>query len=87
MMASPEYPSRRLDVQGMPPVDELLHVYEDARGASAHDLHWFQALVRFKQGAAGAIIAKNARRRGAGPEPADHPVANPLLDSALELLG
>jgi aminoglycoside phosphotransferase (APT) family kinase protein len=44
--------------------DELLAVYEDARGAGVDELAWFDAFVRYKQASASALLVKNAERRG-----------------------
>jgi aminoglycoside phosphotransferase (APT) family kinase protein len=63
MMANPE-PSMGRPCPGMPGNDDLLAVYHDARGATVENLTWFAALVRYKQAAAAAFIARNARRRG-----------------------
>ena len=64
MMANPDESLGRPTAAGMPGDDELLETYEKARGTSAGDLRWFGSLVRYKQAAAGALIARNARRRG-----------------------
>lgn len=84
MMANPDEALRRPVAAGMPGDAELLETYQAARGVEVRDLTWFAALVRFKQAAAGALIARHARRRGqegstAGGNPA-------LLDSARRLL-
>jgi aminoglycoside phosphotransferase (APT) family kinase protein len=85
MMANPDPALRRAVAEGMPPNEELLSAYESARGEPVKDLEWFAALVRYKQAAAGALIARNARRRGeanAGGSGKDT-----LLASARQLLG
>lgn len=48
---------------GMPSDRELLAAYEKARGAAVRDLEWFDALTRYKEAAAMALIAKHMRRR------------------------
>jgi hypothetical protein len=64
MMASPEHPSaRRRNVQ-MPSPQQHLGWYEEARGAAVRSFDWAQALVRYKQSAASALLVKNAAKRG-----------------------
>jgi aminoglycoside phosphotransferase (APT) family kinase protein len=46
----------------MPPVAELRAAYEQAAGRRVDELAWFAALVRYKQAAASALIAKNTRK-------------------------
>jgi hypothetical protein len=48
------------------------------------DLHWFDALVRYKQGAIMALINRNARKRGQSDPMGS---CRNLLDSASALLG
>jgi aminoglycoside phosphotransferase (APT) family kinase protein len=64
MMANPDASLGRVTCPGMPPDRELLDAYHEARGATAEDLTWFSALVRYKQAAAASLIARHARRRG-----------------------
>jgi len=85
MMANPDAAIGRPVSEGMPPNEELLSSYERSRGAGVKDLEWFAALVRYKQAAAGALIARNARRRGEESATAGGNV--PLLTSARQLLG
>ena len=85
MMANPDESLGRPTAPGMPSDDELLGAYESARGASARDLRWFAALVRYKQAAAGALITRNARRRGETATTAGGNAG--LLLSASKLLG
>jgi aminoglycoside phosphotransferase (APT) family kinase protein len=47
--------------------DVLLAAYLEAGGVRADDLDWFEALVRDKQLAITALLARNARRRGEDP--------------------
>jgi aminoglycoside phosphotransferase (APT) family kinase protein len=85
MMANPDAPLGRPTADGMPSNQELLSEYEGEAGAPVEDLGWFSALVRYKQAAAGAFIARNARRRGQQSGSSSH---NPgLLTSARQLLG
>ncbi|MDQ0382739.1 phosphotransferase family protein [Amycolatopsis thermophila] len=46
---------------------ELRAVYEAAMGREVADLAWFDALARYKQAAASALLVKNAQRRGEAP--------------------
>jgi aminoglycoside phosphotransferase (APT) family kinase protein len=85
MMSNPDAAMGRSAAEGMPANEELLSVYEHHRGAAVKDLEWFDALVRYKQAAAGALIARNARRRG--KEAATAGGNGPLLTSARQLLG
>jgi aminoglycoside phosphotransferase (APT) family kinase protein len=85
MMANPDAALGRPTADGMPSDDELLATYQTARGTEVADLGWFAALVRYKQAAAGALIARNARRRG--QEVATAAGNSALLDSARQLLG
>lgn len=87
MMANPDPTLGRPTCEGMPRDEELLSAYQQARGETASDLDWFAALVRFKQAAAGALIQRNARRRGAAPPGVESTGENPLLTSARLLLG
>jgi aminoglycoside phosphotransferase (APT) family kinase protein len=48
---------------GMPSDRDLLAAYERARGTTVRDLEWFDALTRYKEAAAMALIAKHMRRR------------------------
>jgi aminoglycoside phosphotransferase (APT) family kinase protein len=71
---------------GMPGNDELISTYQTARGVEVSDLRWFEALVRFKQAAAGAFITRNARRRGVASPVGDDAGENPRLTSARAML-
>jgi aminoglycoside phosphotransferase (APT) family kinase protein len=84
LMANPDKTLGRPVAPGMPSNDELLEQYEQGRGDSVKDLEWFAALVRYKQAAAAALIARNARRRGQEVVGANN---GALLASARELLG
>lgn len=64
LMSDPTHPSAVApDAPTLEP-DELLAEYESAAGAPVADLNWFDALVRYKQAAASALLVKNAERRG-----------------------
>ncbi|HUZ09640.1 MAG TPA: phosphotransferase family protein [Acidimicrobiales bacterium] len=84
MMANPDESLNRVACPGMPGDSELLATYQAARGAEVKDLTWFAALVRYKQAAAGALIARNARRRGEETTTAGGNAG--LLESARRLL-
>ncbi len=84
MMANPDSTLQRPIAEGMPSNEELLATYEGECGATIEDLAWFSALVRYKQAAAAAIIARNARRRGQDVPAARSNAA--LLASARRLL-
>ena len=60
--SNPQHPSCTRKNPEMPSGDALLAVYERAAGARVAELRWFGALVRYKQAAASALIAKNARK-------------------------
>ncbi|MGE0878476.1 MAG: phosphotransferase family protein [Acidimicrobiia bacterium] len=83
MMGNPDAALGRTIAEGMPSNEELVEVYENARGAKVTDFEWFAALVRYKQAAVTALLIRNARKRGVdnGMVPG---VA--LLDSARQLL-
>jgi aminoglycoside phosphotransferase (APT) family kinase protein len=67
MMANPDAELGRRVTVGMPGPAELIDAYQRARGTEVKDLHWFEALVRYKQAAISALIIRNARRRGDTP--------------------
>jgi aminoglycoside phosphotransferase (APT) family kinase protein len=76
------------EAPGMPEPDMLADAYAAASGRELSDLRWFDAIVRFKQAAAAALIVKHARRRE-GPD-ARLPIAQAIpgqLADAARLLG
>jgi aminoglycoside phosphotransferase (APT) family kinase protein len=83
MMGNPDPELGRRVTAGMPGSAELIAAYQQARGTEVKDLHWFEALVRYKQAAISALIIRNARRRGDTP-----PFAPPahMFRSARKLL-
>jgi aminoglycoside phosphotransferase (APT) family kinase protein len=85
MMANPDEEMRRPIAEGMPTNAELLDTYERARGVAVQDIEWFAALVRYKQAAIAALIARNARRRGEDTTITSG--SSGLLASARKLLG
>jgi aminoglycoside phosphotransferase (APT) family kinase protein len=60
--SNPQHPSCTRAKPEVPSGDALLAEYERAAGAPVADLRWFGALVRYKQAAASALIAKNTRK-------------------------
>jgi aminoglycoside phosphotransferase (APT) family kinase protein len=63
MWADPVHPLAVNTGMRVPSVVELRAEYEKLRGA-VPDLEWFDALARYKQAAACALLVKNARKRG-----------------------
>jgi aminoglycoside phosphotransferase (APT) family kinase protein len=72
----------------MPTANELLDAYAAAGGAPLADLRWFDALTRYKEAAATALLIKRARRSGNPPPALERmvPALPRLLDEAYELL-
>ncbi|MFJ9127722.1 phosphotransferase family protein [Streptomyces sp. NPDC102340] len=74
---------------GMPGKAELVDAYQEARGEPLRDLAWFEALTKYKESAATALLIKRGRK--AGELTAMHhrmlPALPVLLDEARELLG
>ncbi|WP_326818555.1 phosphotransferase family protein [Streptomyces sp. NBC_01762] len=74
---------------GMPAKAELVDAYQEARGEQLRDLAWFEALTKYKESAATALLIKRGRK--AGELTAMHrrmlPALPVLLDEAMELLG
>jgi aminoglycoside phosphotransferase (APT) family kinase protein len=64
LMADRSHPNATAADAPMLAPDELREEYEDACGAAVTSLRWFDALVRYKQAAASALLVKNAERRG-----------------------
>lgn len=64
LMSDPAHPTAVApDAPTLEP-DELLAAYETAGGTPVPDLGWFDAVVRYKQAAASALLVKGAERRG-----------------------
>ena len=84
MMCNPDPLLNRRTADGMPSDAELVDVYQEASGVELKDLHWFSALVRYKQAAISSLIIRNARKSGTETQ-----VGKPtnLLRSAANLLG
>lgn len=64
LMSDPTHPSALAPEAATLGPDELLTEYEAATNVGVTDLSWFDALVRYKQAAASALLVKNAERRG-----------------------
>jgi aminoglycoside phosphotransferase (APT) family kinase protein len=73
---------------GMPTAAELLDTYSAAGGAALDDLGWFDALTRYKEAAATALLIKRARRQGDLPPGLERmvPALPRLVDEANRLL-
>ncbi|MYQ30695.1 phosphotransferase family protein [Streptomyces sp. SID4956] len=74
---------------GMPTARELLDAYADAGGPDLPDLTWFDALTRYKEAGATALLIKRGRKSGRLlPQMARMAPALPqLLNEARELIG
>lgn len=74
---------------GMPGKAELVDAYQEARGAPLKDLSWFEALTKYKESAATALLIKRGRKAGRLNEMHRRmlPALPVLLDEAMELLG
>ncbi|MFE7792742.1 phosphotransferase family protein [Streptomyces sp. NPDC057460] len=74
---------------GMPAKSELVDAYQEARGEPLRNLAWFEALTKYKESAATALLIKRGRK--ARELTAMHrrmlPSLPVLLDEAMELLG
>jgi aminoglycoside phosphotransferase (APT) family kinase protein len=62
LMIDEGHPNRARSDTGLPAPAELVAIYEEASGVRMEGLEWFEALVRYKQAAASALIAKNNRK-------------------------
>lgn len=73
---------------GMPRKAELLDAYQEARGEPLRDLLWFEALTKYKESAATALLIKRGRKAGRLNDMHGRmlPALPVLLDEALELL-
>lgn len=88
LMADPAHPMASApDAPTLEPAD-LLAAYEAAAGTPVPELPWFDALIRYKQAAAAALLVKNAGRRGDSSPAIDRLRAGigRLLDDALGLI-
>ena len=58
----PGHPNARRTETGLPEPGALIAIYEASTGVRIDGLGWFDALVRYKQAAASALIIKNNRK-------------------------
>ncbi|WP_330255198.1 phosphotransferase family protein [Nocardia sp. NBC_00565] len=74
---------------GMPGKAELVDAYQEARGAALRDLPWFEALTKYKESAATALLIKRGRKAGTLTEMHRRmlPALPMLLAEAMALLG
>ncbi|MGN5238552.1 phosphotransferase family protein [Rhodococcus sp. SJ-3] len=74
---------------GAPTIAEVVREYEESFGAKVPDLEWFDALTRYKEAAATALLIKRARKHNTmNPSFARMEPALPeLLREALALVG
>lgn len=74
---------------GTPAITEVVREYEQALGHAVSDLTWFDALTRYKEAAATALLIKRARRTGDMPAAFQRmePALPGLVDEAMALLG
>lgn len=87
--SEPRHPSCTRRDPEVPPAAELRAAYESAAGARVAELAWFEGLVRYKQAAASALIAKNTRKLAKPGVDASRMAAliPRLLRASLEALG
>jgi aminoglycoside phosphotransferase (APT) family kinase protein len=64
LMSDPDHPSAEPSGGYVTAPKQLLEWYEQAAGAPIANIDWAQALVRYKQAAASALLVKNALKRG-----------------------
>jgi aminoglycoside phosphotransferase (APT) family kinase protein len=62
LLLDDKHPNRIRPSSGLPDKRELVAAYEAASGVAIDGLGWFDALVRYKQAAASALIVKNNRK-------------------------
>jgi aminoglycoside phosphotransferase (APT) family kinase protein len=74
---------------GMPSKAELVDAYEELRGEPLRDLVWFEALTKYKESAATALLIKRGRKAGQLNDMHRRmlPALPELLDEAMELIG
>ena len=74
---------------GMPGKAELIDAYQEIRGEPLRDLGWFEALTKYKESAATALLIKRARKAGEWKDMHRRmlPALPVLLEEATELLG
>lgn len=83
----PASPSR--EPTGMPGKAELIDAYQEARGGPLPDLPWFEALTKYKESAATALLIKRGRKAGrlTDMHRRMQPALPVLLSEATALLG
>jgi aminoglycoside phosphotransferase (APT) family kinase protein len=64
LMSDPAHPTAAAPTAPTLEPAELLAVYAEAAGRPVDAMGWFDALVRYKQAAASALLVKNAGKRG-----------------------
>jgi len=86
--SNPQHPSCSRAYVEAPAQLALISAYEEASSGRVRDLAWFGALVRYKQAAASALIAKNTRKLAKPGVDASRTAAliPQLLNAALEEL-
>ncbi|MFG3025375.1 phosphotransferase family protein [Streptomyces sp. NPDC048254] len=74
---------------GMPGKAELIDAYQETRGQSLPDLAWFEALTKYKESAATALLIKRGRKAGrlTDMHRRMRPALPVLLEEATALLG
>ncbi|WP_460062964.1 phosphotransferase family protein [Streptomyces sp. YKOK-I1] len=74
---------------GMPSKAELIDAYQEERGGALPDLPWFEALTKYKESAATALLVKRGRKAGrlTDMHRRMRPALPVLLGEAMELLG
>ena len=74
---------------GMPSKAELIDAYQQTRGEPLPDMAWFEALTKYKESAATALLIKRGRKAGQLTDMHRRmlPALPVLLDEATELLG
>ncbi|MEU1185529.1 phosphotransferase family protein [Streptomyces sp. NPDC005820] len=74
---------------GMPDKAELIDAYQEERGEPLRDMAWFEALTKYKESAATALLIKRGRKAGrlTDMHRRMRPALPVLLEEARELLG
>ncbi|MET8978796.1 phosphotransferase family protein [Streptomyces sp. NPDC004539] len=77
------------ETTGTPSKTELLDAYQEARGEALRDMRWFEALTKYKEAAATALLIKRGRKAGRLTDMHRRmgPALPVLLDEARGLLG
>jgi len=74
---------------GMPTATELLDAYQETRGEALEDMTWFEALTKYKESAATALLIKRGRKAGPLSDSNQRmlPALASLRQEALDLVG